>query len=195
MMPAAALPGTMAVYGGSFDPPHAAHYLLASYALAVAGFERVLVVPVLEHPFDKPLCPFEERLELCRRCFAELPRVEVSGIEAELPRPSYTLRLLERLQSDRPGVPLRLIVGSDVLGETSRWHDFERVTRLAPPFVINRRGFERPELGPALLPEVSSTQVRALLARRGEPDAESELSWLLPARVRERIAERGLYLG
>jgi nicotinate-nucleotide adenylyltransferase len=184
---------TTAVFGGSFDPPHVAHLLVASFVLAVGEFDRVLVVPAFEHPLDKALSPFAERLELCRLCFAELPRVEVSGVEAELPRPSYTWRLLERLLADRPGEPLRLIIGSDVLPETPRWHDFERVKALAQPFVITRPGFEQPGLGPALMPDVSSTRVRELLARRGEADADRELAWLVPRRVRERIAELGLY--
>lgn len=184
---------TTAVFGGSFDPPHVAHLLAAAYVLGVGGFERLVIAPVYAHAFAKPLSDFEERVELCRACFAELPRVEVSSLEAELPRPNYTVRLLERLRSERPDEPLRLVVGSDVLPETARWHDFARVSELAPPFVLTRRGFERPGLGPALLPEVSSTHVRELLARRGDPDAERELAWLVPERVRARIFERGLY--
>jgi nicotinate-nucleotide adenylyltransferase len=184
---------TTAVFGGSFDPPHIAHFLTASFVLAVGEFERVLVVPAFEHPLDKRLTPFADRLDLCENAFADLPRVEVSGIEADLPRPSYTIRLLERLHADRPGEPLRLIIGSDVLPETPRWHDFEGVKALAPPFVITRAGFEGEGLGPALLPDVSSTRVRELLARRGDPAVESELAWLVPRRVLERIAQRGLY--
>jgi nicotinate-nucleotide adenylyltransferase len=184
---------TTAVFGGSFDPPHVAHLLVVAYALGVGGFERLIVVPVHDHAFDKPLSDFEERVELCRACFSELPRVEVSRLEAELPKPNYTVRLLERLRADRPGEPLRLIIGSDVLPETEHWHDFSRVSELAPPFIVTRRGFERPELGPALLPEVSSTHVRELLARQGDPEAERELAWLVPKRVRARISERGLY--
>jgi nicotinate-nucleotide adenylyltransferase len=184
---------TTAVFGGSFDPPHVAHLAVAAYVLGIGDFERVLVVPVLEHAFEKNLAPFAERLDLCRRCFADLPRVEVSGVEAELPRPSYTERLLERLKADRPDEPLRLILGSDVLPQTPRWHDFERVRALAPPFVITRPGFEAPELGPALMPDVSSTHVRELLARREQPDAARELEWLVPKLVRRRIDERDLY--
>jgi nicotinate-nucleotide adenylyltransferase len=184
---------TTAVFGGSFDPPHIAHLLTVSFVLAVGEFERVLVVPAFEHPLDKRLTPFADRLELCRQAFADLPRVEVSGIEAELPRPSYTIRLLERLHADRPDEPLRLVIGSDVLHETPRWHDFEGVKALAPPFVITRAGFEGEGLGPALMPDVSSTLVRGLLARRGDPVVESELTWLVPRRVLERIALRGLY--
>jgi nicotinate-nucleotide adenylyltransferase len=185
----------LAILGGSFDPPHVAHLLMATYVLALGEVGRVLVVPAFEHAFGKPLSPFEERLELCRRCFGELPGVEVSALEAELPRPSYTVRLLERLLADEPTRPLRLVIGSDVLDETAAWHDFARVQALAPPLVLTRVGYERPELGPAVLPDVSSTRVRTLLARRHEPDAARELSWLVPRRVLEHIAAANLYAG
>jgi nicotinate-nucleotide adenylyltransferase len=184
---------TLAIFGGSFDPPHVAHVLAASYALAVGGFERILVVPAFEHALGKHLSPFEERLALCRLCFDDLARVEVSALESELPRPSYTVRLLERLQSERPGVAMRLVIGSDVLGETHSWRDFARIEELAPPFVLTRRGHERPELAPAILPEVSSTRVRELLARRHDAEALRELGWLVPRRVLERIEAANLY--
>jgi len=68
---------TLGVFGGSFDPPHVAHVLAASYALAVGNFERLLAVPVYRHAFDKKLASFEHRVAMCELAFAELPRVEV----------------------------------------------------------------------------------------------------------------------
>ncbi|HEY3493204.1 MAG TPA: hypothetical protein VGK73_00905, partial [Polyangiaceae bacterium] len=119
--------------------------------------------------------------------------VEVSALEAELPAPNYTERTLEKLLERNPSFELRLVIGSDVLAETASWHDFGRVSELAPPFVVTRAGYERPELGPAVLPDVSSTHVRELLRRRGEAGAARELDWLLPKRVLESVLERGLY--
>jgi nicotinate-nucleotide adenylyltransferase len=185
--------GSLAIFGGSFDPPHVAHLLAVSYVLATGDVERVLVAPTFEHAFGKRLAPFEERLELCRRCFRDLARVEVSALEAEMPRPSYTVRLLERLRADHPGRPLRLVIGSDVLADTAAWFEYERVIALAPPLVLTRVGHERPGLGPAVLPDVSSTRIRELLARRLQPDAARELAGLVPRRVLEHIAAAGLY--
>lgn len=184
----------VAFYGGSFDPPHVAHHLSVAYALSTGGFDQVLVVPVFEHAFGKVLAPFEERVELCRACFDGLSRVDVSPLEAELERPSYTERTLARLALDHPEWRLRVLIGSDVLADTGAWHDFPAVERLAPPFVLTRRGFERWGSGPALLPEVSSTHVRELLRRRDEPAAAEELRFLVPARVLERVTALGLYL-
>jgi nicotinate-nucleotide adenylyltransferase len=183
----------VAVYGGSFDPPHVAHFLSAAYVLSVGGFDKVLIVPVYDHPFGKALAPFVRRVELCRACFEGLSCVEVSEIEAELERPSYTERTLARISQDHPAWLLRIVVGSDVLADSHAWHDFRAVERLAPPFVLTRRGFEREGFGPALLPEVSSTHVRDLLRRRDDPQAAEELSFLVPARVLELVEQKGLY--
>jgi len=184
----------VAFYGGSFDPPHVGHLLSAAYALATGGFDQVLVMPVFEHAFGKDLAPFDARLELCRACFEGLSGVHVSSLEAELERPNYTERTLARLAADHPDWRMRVLVGSDVLADTGAWHDFAAVERLAPPYVLTRRGFERPGAGPALLPEVSSTEVRELLRRRHERDAAERLRFLVPARVLERVTALGLYL-
>jgi nicotinate-nucleotide adenylyltransferase len=174
----------LAVFGGSFDPPHVAHLLTASYVLATGGFARVLVVPVYEHAFDKPLAPFAHRLAMCRACFSGLSDVVVSDVEAELPRPSYTERTLERIARDHPEFRLRFVMGSDALADTSKWHDYERVVELAPPFVVTRRGHERPGLGPAVLPEISSTRVRELFARSShDAGARRELEAVVPSAV------------
>jgi len=178
-------------FGGSFDPPHVAHVLCVSYALSVGNFDRVLVVPVFEHVFGKRLCPFEERVKMCEQAFAFMRGVEVTRLEAELPRPSYTLHSLERLIAEHPDWRLRLLVGSDVLSDTSKWYRFDEVTRLAPPFVVLRAGFaER-----ALLPDVSSTRVRDLLALRGSAEVDRELAQSVPRVVLDHIEARGLYRG
>src|SRR6185436_19281792 len=95
-------------FGGSFDPPHVAHVLCVAHALSAGEFERALVVPVFEHAFGKRLCAFEHRLRMCELAFADLRNVEVSSVEAELERPSYTLRTLERLSREHPDWRLRL---------------------------------------------------------------------------------------
>lgn len=183
----------VAIYGGSFDPPHVAHLFTASYVLATGGFERVLVVPVFEHAFSKPLAPFEHRVAMCRLCFAGLGNVDVSDIEATLPRPSYTERTLERILREHPDWHLRFVMGSDALADTSKWHDYEGVARLAPPFVVPRRGHERSGDGPAVLPEVSSTHVRSLVANRSNGAGASELAALVPSSVLAYIDRNALY--
>ncbi len=183
---------TVALFGGSFNPPHVGHVLAVAYALSVGLVERVLVVPVFAHALGKRLEPFEHRLEMSKRAFGWLPGVEVSSIEQRLGAPSRTLRTIEALEAEHPQWALRLLVGSDITGEIEKWHAFEEIERRAPPLVLARAG--RESGGPALLPEVSSTEVRALLgrARVGDPHSP-ELTALVPRLVLDYVAERGLY--
>ena len=114
----------IAVYGGSFDPPHVGHVLAVEYILSVGVAERVLVIPVFEHAFHKDLTSFDLRLAMCERAFSHDHRVTVSSIESRLPRPSFTLNTLEALAEEHPDDSLRLVIGADVLVETQKWHRF-----------------------------------------------------------------------
>ena len=189
----------VAVFGGSFNPPHAAHVLAVAYALSAAPVDEVLVVPVYQHPFSKELAPFDDRLAMCRLAVGWLPRVEVSAVERELGGESLTLRTLEHLAAEHPDWAMRLLVGADVIADLPKWHRFERVAALAPPIVLGRGGVTTPADGPVTappldvaeisLPRVSSTEVREALAAR---DLEA-VRWRLPTTVVDYIVERGLY--
>lgn len=180
----------IALLGGSFDPPHVAHVLLAAYVLLTGEVDQVLVVPVCEHAFGKRLAPFADRVALCELAFEGLRQVTVSRIEEELPRPNRTLATLQRLKQQHPGDSLRLLVGSDVLADAAKWHAFGEVMNLAPLLVVPRPGYE--ETGPVLMPDVSSTQVRELLARR-DALALRELGALVPRSVLDYALENQLY--
>jgi nicotinate-nucleotide adenylyltransferase len=183
----------LGVYGGSFDPPHVAHVLLAAYALSVGHFDRLLVVPVFSHAFDKNLVAFEHRVKMCELAFAPFSAVEVSRIESELPTPNRTLFTLEALAQRYPGAEMSLLVGTDVLAEASKWHAFDAIVRLAPLFVVGRTGAEVAGARRVNLPPVSSTRVRELLSRGDAPDAVEELAALVPAAVLDYARAERLY--
>ncbi|MBN2192457.1 MAG: nicotinate-nicotinamide nucleotide adenylyltransferase [Polyangiaceae bacterium] len=183
----------VALYGGSFDPPHVAHVLAVVYLRIVGRFDRVVVVPVYFHAFDKALAPFDERVRMCELAFDSLREVEVSRVEERLHPPSYTLHTIEQLILENPTWRFELVVGSDVLGETHKWHCFERIQELAPLFVLGRQGHPHPIAPPAVLPEVSSSHVRSLLRGARVGAADRELSALVPADVLDYVQRRGLY--
>ncbi len=176
----------IAVFGGSFDPPHVGHVLAVAYALATAPIDEVLVVPCFQHPFAKDLAPFEARLRMTEAAFSDLRRVTVSRVEASLGGESRTSRTVEHLARENPAARLRLLVGSDIPKDAPKWHAFERVVALAPLLVVGRRGAGGAE---SMLPEVSSTEVRARV-REGAWDA---LAPLVPARVLTIVRQEGLY--
>jgi nicotinate-nucleotide adenylyltransferase len=178
----------LGVFGGSFDPPHLSHLTLALFGLSCGGLTRVIVAPTFIHALGKPLRDFEHRLRMCELAFRDLPAVEVSAIERELGGVSRTLRLVDALRERYPDHRLRLLIGSDILKEKERWQDFEQICARAPLLVAERPGFAGAQGGP-LLPEISSREIRDMLARGGDASA-----WL-PASVREYIAAHGLYAG
>ncbi len=185
----------LAVYGGSFDPPHRAHVLAAAHVLRSGEVDRVLVVPVFRHAFHKLMEPFEHRVRMCERAFAGLDGVEVSTIEAALSAPNYTVQTLRALQQRYPGAELRFVVGTDAVQESHKWHQFDEVCRIAPLIVLGRVGVEHPG-GPApFLPDVSSTELRAVLRGRegsAQDDPSPQLA-AVPPSVLAYIDEHGLY--
>jgi nicotinate-nucleotide adenylyltransferase len=182
----------VAFYGGSFDPPHVAHVLTAAYLRGVVGFERVLIVPVFSHAFDKRLVSFEQRVRMCELALGWLPGVEVSRIEERLETPSLTLRTLRQLKAEHPDWQLRLVIGSDVLFESHKWYAFDEITKLAEPFVLGRAGFSHPDAPPPVLPDVSSTRIRELFADHSA-EARRELEIYAPRVIVEYARAQGLY--
>jgi nicotinate-nucleotide adenylyltransferase len=150
-------------------------------------------VPVFAHAFHKQLTAFEHRTRMCELAFAGIDAIAVSSVEQDLSTPSLTLRTLEHLTTLHADWRMRLLVGSDVLGDTAKWHAFDRISELAPPYVVARPGYEHPSSHAALLPDVSSTRVREALANAGDPEHAALLAVSVPRAVLAYIAEHRLY--
>src|SRR3954470_17716950 len=186
----------VALFGGSFNPPHIAHQLVALYVLETQPVDELWFVPTYAHPFGKQLTSFDHRAAMCELAAASLgPRVRVSRAEAELAaRPgfvtSHTLDLVDYLAGQ--GHELRLVVGTDILGDTAKWYRWDDVVARAPLIVIGRGGHALPPGSVATqvtMPEISASQVRDLIAH-----SASEVSGLVPKHVLRYIAEHHLYL-
>jgi nicotinate-nucleotide adenylyltransferase len=181
----------VALFGGSFNPPHLAHALVAAWALATGEAGECWVIPSGGHPFGKPLAPFEDRLAMCRLAFGFCEKIRVLDVERE-PRVHYTIDTIRRLAAEHPGRRWRWLLGSDALADAPKWKDYEEILRLAPPLVIPRQGRgERQEPSDGLsLPDVSSTRARELLASGGDAAA---LRGLLAGPVLDYVLAKRLY--
>lgn len=183
---------TVAIFGGSFNPVHAAHQLVALYVLETHAVDELWFVPTYEHPFGKPLAGYDHRVTMCELAALPLgPRVRVSRAEQELAlRPGFvasrTIDLLEMIGQTHPGECLRLVIGSDILAETDKWHRWDAVAEAAPPIVIARPG--HPGGHGVEMPDISATRIRELLTRC-DPAAAA----LVPRSVLGYIAANGLY--
>ena len=188
-------PRTIGLLGGSFNPPHVGHALLALYVLETTALDELWLVPTWRHAFGKDLAAYDDRVAMCELVAAALgPRVVVSRVEEEVARvrggESRTLYTLEHLAAAWPDARWRLVIGTDILAETSAWLRWDEVCRRAPPIVVGRGAHPPPpgaDVAPLTMPAVSSTDVRARI-RRGD-----DAAGLVPRAVLGYIARRGIY--
>jgi nicotinate-nucleotide adenylyltransferase len=132
--------GRTAVFGGSFNPIHYGHLLLADEVLEALGLDRVLFVPAGAPP-HKPasaLAPAADRFAMVSLAIADHPGFAVSALELERPGPSYTVDTLEALRAT--GDELFLVIGSETFLDLLSWRTPRRVAELARLVVVPRAG-------------------------------------------------------
>jgi nicotinate-nucleotide adenylyltransferase len=180
--------GRIGLLGGSFNPPHLGHLLIATAVYAVEEIDHLWVIPTASHAFGKDLAPFVDRVRMCHLAFRHLAGgAAVLDIEERLPKPSYTVNLLRALHAVRPGIKPVWIAGSDVLADLPRWREPDEVQRLARFVVVPRKGYEGGARLGIDLPLLSSTDVRTM-HREGR-----SIEGLVDREVLAYIERRGLY--
>ncbi len=189
----------VALFGGSFDPPHVGHQMACLYLLLTYGVDEVWMIPVFRHAFDKRSAPFAHRVAMCQRAAAAVgPRVRVSTIEEELGGQSYTLVTVQALKERFPEHEFALVIGADLIKERERWYGWPVLAALVPFHVLARGGVTATEAAvpPArdlhhpdsvALPEVCSTTMRAQLRDGQLPHGR------VARDVLSYIQEHGLY--
>ena len=118
----------IAVYGGSFNPPHLGHREAVITTLEALKPDLLLIIPDHEPPhkeMEEGSPTPEQRLELCRLTFGDLDRVEISSLELERNGKSYTYDTVRELQERYPDARLTLIVGTDMILTFEEWYHFE----------------------------------------------------------------------
>lgn len=185
---------TIAIYGGSFDPPHVGHLLVAAHVLATQPVDALWFVPTHTHMLGKPLTAFAHRFEMTRRLVTTLQlRTCVDDAEATLAtrsgfKGSLTVELIRYLRAECPQDTFRFVVGSDLVGQCPTWEGWDEIVAQAPPIVVSRAGYASAATPHQLtLPDVSSSAVRAAFA------AGENVSQLVPSAVLEYIQAHGLY--
>ncbi|MGK2961458.1 MAG: nicotinate-nucleotide adenylyltransferase [Gemmatimonadaceae bacterium] len=122
------------VLGGSFNPPHIGHLILASDAFEALQLDRLIVVPANANPLKglDPLAPRpEQRLDMARLAFGGDPRFEVSSVEIDRGGLSFMVDTLEALAAEHEGAELVLLLGIDSLMTLDRWKEPQRIKELA----------------------------------------------------------------
>lgn len=128
------------MFGGTFDPPHVGHRIVAMDVVEAVRLDRLMIVPAARPPHRDATLPGDARLELARRAFAGDARIDVSDIEFRRDERSYTVDTLERIRADHPEARLFLVMGSDQYEGLSDWWKPERIVEVAELVVMRRAG-------------------------------------------------------
>lgn len=194
----------IAVFGGTFNPPHNGHVHLLRAFSETMHFDKVLIVPCALPPHKNApdLVAGEQRLRMCELAF---PDAQICDIEIQKGGKNYTADTLEALASIYPNAQLYFIMGTDMLMSFNSWHEPERVLKNAvllcdsrfrncDAAALRRYAKEQLHLAPAqyiisdVLPiEISSTDIRSRL------NNHESIANLVPPAVEAYIAEEGLY--
>jgi len=177
----------IAIYGGSFNPPHLGHVEAARTVAAVLAPDRLLIVPASVPP-HKALADgsptAQQRLELCRLAFADIPGAEISEIELRREGKSYSYDTVRLLREENPDAQLILVVGTDMLLSFEKWYQFRYLLENCTLAVLARGEDDLDELraAAAYLRESYDADVTVL---PHEPIAISSET------IRERLGIRG----
>jgi nicotinate-nucleotide adenylyltransferase len=189
--------------GGTFNPIHIGHLVIAERAMEQLGLDGVIFLPagVPPHKLGKDHAPAPLRLAMTHRAVADRSAFSVSDRDIRPDRASYTVDLLRDVKADNPDANLTFIIGGDSLRDFPTWHEPDGIVRIARLAVANRPDVEIPDdiydqvrgLREAVshieapLLDISSTDLRARVA------AGKSIRYLVPEGVIQLIEEAGLY--
>jgi len=196
------------VFGGTFDPVHLGHLILAEQCREQAKLDQVLFVPAARppHKIDRELTKFEQRVEMLALAISGQPAFRIDEREKNRPGPSYTYVTLEELRQYQPGAELYLIIGADSLHDLPGWVQPRRILEFSSLLVVPRPGCEMVELETLRqafrLPDdfpLRLQLVHAPLIDIASRDVRQRISqgrsvrYLIPRAVEAYVAEKGLY--
>jgi nicotinate-nucleotide adenylyltransferase len=186
--------------GGTFDPIHYGHLLLAEQARDLKGLDEIWWIPAGEPPHkrDQLVTPAIHRLRMVELAIQGHPFFRCLDLELKRSGPSYTINTIMELKEQYPNFRFNLILGEDMVYSLPHWYRVEQLLELVSVIAIRRPGIEQAQipswimkridwLEDAIEMEVSSTQIRQFL-KQGR-----SIRYMVPCEVEKYIKEHRLY--
>ncbi len=178
------------IYGGTFDPIHHAHLILAREAREELGLEELIFVPAAVAPHkDSPAASAEMRLSMLRAAIEGETAFAVDECELRRAPPSYTIDTVEEIQQRQADLEIFYLVGEDNVAALASWHRFERLEKMVRFIVLDRTGAQinHPYEVIQRKIDISATDIRNRIA------SGRSIRYLVPPKVEEIIRRNNLY--
>lgn len=187
------------ILGGTFDPIHLGHLVLAEQAKERLKLDQVIFIPSASppHKTNRKLSSAKDRFQMTRLALEENPSFSISDIELKRGGLSYTVDTLRELKKLYPNSEIYFLTGSDVLNEIQTWKDPEHIYKLVNVVIAKRPSFDsfdpqnhfakKSIIVPITGVDISSTQIRKRI-EKGQ-----SIKYLVPAKVEEYIRRKKLY--
>jgi nicotinate-nucleotide adenylyltransferase len=175
----------LGIFGGSFDPIHFGHLLLAETCREEGKLDQVWLVPaaVPPHKKERTLTPATQRIEMLQLAIAGHSGLQVSTIEIQRGGVSYTFETLATVQHSRPDAEIFFLMGADSLRDLPTWREPARICELATPLVVRRAGAPQPDFTP-----LAGLVSPARLAAIRQQQVEMPIVELSSTDIRRRVA-------
>jgi nicotinate-nucleotide adenylyltransferase len=178
------------IYGGTFDPIHHAHLILAREALEQLGMEQIIFVPAAVSPFkEAPEVSAEARLSMLRAAVENEPGFAIDDCELRRPPPSYTFDTISDFRRREPDAEIYYLLGQDNVLSLSKWHRFDELKKLVQFVVLDRTGNQGSHayVTVARKIDISATEIRKRVA------SGRSIRYLVPEAVEKIIRQGKLY--
>ena len=181
----------IAIYGGTFDPIHHAHLILAREAIETVGLEKVILVPAAISPLKKaaPVASGEVRLAMLQVAIKGEPGFEVDECELRRSPPSYTIDTVEEIRRRERDAVIYCLIGEDNVEQLPLWHRFVELEKMVRFVVLDRSG-KQPRHSYKVISrriDISATEIRRRVAQ------SESIRYLVPESVEEIIQGEKLY--
>ncbi len=181
------------IYGGSFDPIHHGHLILAREALETLPLAEILFVPAAQSPHkpNRQPSPPAIRWEMLKVAIADEAGFSASRLEIDRPAPSYSVETVEALRGANEDAEFFFLIGQDNLVQLPTWHRFEELRRFVQFVVLDRSGVEIEYPYPAIRRkiDISASTIRNRVA------SGQSIRYLVPEAVERIIRRENLYEG
>jgi nicotinate-nucleotide adenylyltransferase len=180
------------IFGGTFDPVHHAHLILAREALETLGLEKVIFVPAAAspHKLNQKLTASDIRSEMLRAALEGEPGFVLDIMELQRPPPSYAIDTVEVLRRNEPNAEWFYLVGEDNVDRLTTWHRYDDLSQLVEFIVLVRSGLKTKHRYTTIRRhlDISATNIRNRVA------LNRSIRYLVPSAVEKIIRDRQLYL-